>query len=124
MDYVSVSSDLMLDGSTTRSCLNITIEDDAVLEPVEEFVVMLTEQDPRVMVDRDQAMVEITDNDGKSHSYLALLFQVHESMYNAAFLFKLGHYKYVILCNLIVSLHDSTCSASANCMKPFDLALM
>ena len=64
MDYVSVTSDLMLNGDTSRTCLNITVNDDDTLEPVEEFLVMLTEQDPRVEVDRDQAVVEIRDNDG------------------------------------------------------------
>lgn len=64
MDYVSVTDDLMLNGDVSRACLNITVNDDDTLEPLEEFLVQLTDEDPRVEVDRDQATVEITDNDG------------------------------------------------------------
>lgn len=64
-DYIDIVSELTLDGSTARSCANVTVLDDDILEPTEELVVMLTEDDTRVNVDRDQAIVQITDNDGK-----------------------------------------------------------
>ena len=56
--------DLTLDASSSRACANITINDDDVLEDLEEFTVVLTEEDPTVDVDRDQATVQIVDNDG------------------------------------------------------------
>ena len=45
--------------------MNVTVLDDDILEPTEELVAMLTEDDTRVEVDRDQAIVQIADNDGK-----------------------------------------------------------
>ena len=64
-DYVDVLSELTLDGSRARSCVNVTVLDDDILEPTEELVAVLTEDDTRVEVDRDQAIVQIADNDGK-----------------------------------------------------------
>lgn len=69
-DYVDSTVELSLDGSTPRACTNFTILDDQVLEDVETFSVMLTEDDPRVQVaaGRDEATIEIADNDGKQES--------------------------------------------------------
>ena len=68
MDYSSATAELTLAGGTSapRACVNITIQDDQVLEPQEEeFLVTLTESDPRVMVGRNRATVQIADNDSK-----------------------------------------------------------
>ena len=62
---MSATSALTLDEFTSRACVNITINDDDILEDLEEFMVVLTEEDPRVDVDRDQATVRIADNDGQ-----------------------------------------------------------
>ena len=64
-DYSSLSmQQLSLNGSNTRACTNITIEDDNISEDDEDFSVALTEDDPRVEVSRDEATVQISDNDG------------------------------------------------------------
>ena len=65
-DFTSAPHTLTLDGSSSTACANITINDDDILEDQEEFMVTLTEDDPRVDVDRDQATVLITDNDSKT----------------------------------------------------------
>ena len=64
LDYLTSSVELALDGMSSRNCTDITIIDDEITEITEDFVVSLTEEDPRVEVDRDQATVQITDNDG------------------------------------------------------------
>lgn len=66
MDYTGTTIELTLDGVTTRVCTDITVLDDDSLEDVERFMVLLTTEDPRTDIDRDQSTIEIADNDGKS----------------------------------------------------------
>jgi hypothetical protein len=49
-----------------RQCVNISIEDDGILEGPEDFNVMLSTSVDRVVLDPDMATVTIADNDGKS----------------------------------------------------------
>lgn len=65
LDYVTSSVDLTLDGASSRNCTNVTIIDDDISENIEDFLVSLTEEDPGVEVDRDEATVQIMDNDSK-----------------------------------------------------------
>ena len=65
---MTASFGLTLDGSSTESCTNITIVDDDILEDSESFTVSITEDDSRVDVDRNQATIEIMDNDGRVQS--------------------------------------------------------
>ena len=72
MDYIGLSMDLSFAACETRQCVNITIVDDFVDEPDEEFDVTLERTiglDPRISLRPVNAMVLIEDNDGKSALY-------------------------------------------------------
>ena len=73
MDYIGLSVDLSFAACETRQCVNITIVDDLVDEPDEEFDVTLERTiglDPRISLNPVDARVLIEDNDGKSALYL------------------------------------------------------
>ena len=68
MDYENDNTDILLFASCqTRSCINITIVDDSILELVESFDVTLertAELDERISLLPVDGVVEIIDNDG------------------------------------------------------------
>ena len=73
MDYIRLSMDLSFAACETRQCVNITIVDDFVDEPVEEFDVTLERTiglDSRISLRPVDARVVIHDDDeGKSALY-------------------------------------------------------
>ena len=72
MDYIAFSMDLSFAACETRQCVNITIVDDSVEEPVEEFDVTLERTmglNPRIRLRPVDARVVIHDDDGKSTLY-------------------------------------------------------
>ena len=69
MDYIAVSFPFLMFGACERRrCVNVTIENDVVLEDTESFDVTLertTGLDGRITLDPVDGEIEITDNDGK-----------------------------------------------------------
>ena len=65
-DYTSISVPLTFDDVTVLQCVNITLENDMILEGVEEFEVVLDSMnEPRIILDPGIAQVDITDDDSK-----------------------------------------------------------
>ena len=68
MDYEAVSQVVNFAACETRQCVNVTIVDDFVDEPIESFSVTLERTpglDMRIRLDPVDGVVEIDDNDGK-----------------------------------------------------------
>ena len=68
MDYETVSQVVNFAACETRQCVNVTIVDDFVDEPIESFTVTLERTpglDVRITLDPVDGVVEIDDNDGK-----------------------------------------------------------
>ena len=68
MDYGNISTILMFDSCDKKSCVNISIVDDDVIEDTESFSVLLTETpglDVRITLDPVEAEIEIIDNDSE-----------------------------------------------------------
>ncbi|CAI8013544.1 hypothetical protein GBAR_LOCUS8570 [Geodia barretti] len=66
MDYGAIDVILMFDTCETRKCVNVTITDDLVDEPLEFFTYTLTRTpslDPRIELNPTNGRVEIIDND-------------------------------------------------------------
>jgi hypothetical protein len=66
MDYGAIDVILMFDIGETRKCVNVTIIEDLVDEPLESFTYTLTRTpslDPRIELDPTNGTVEIIDND-------------------------------------------------------------
>ena len=63
-DYNPLVNEVVTFTSTSlqRQCVDIGIIDDALVEPIEQFVVRLTQLE---IQQEDEAMISITDNDGK-----------------------------------------------------------
>ena len=67
MDYGALSTILMFAGCQNRNCVNISIEDDAVVENAELFNVTLKRTpnlDSRIILNPMDGVIEITDDDG------------------------------------------------------------
>lgn len=66
-DYVGISEDLTFDSSTNRICVNVSIENDDILEATESFTASLTTSNSAVRLDQDVARVDILEDlsDGK-----------------------------------------------------------
>ena len=67
MDYGAVSIVMMFDSCQVRSCADISIVNDTVLENEEAFNVTLSRTiglDSRITLDPVDGVVVITDNDG------------------------------------------------------------
>ena len=65
MDYGNISTILMFDSCDKKSCVNISIVDDDVIEDTESFSVLLAETpglDVRITLDPVEAEIEIIDN--------------------------------------------------------------
>ena len=54
---------LVFDSNTARTCTNIPVVDDSVVELTEMFGVILTTSEPDVDVQEPSALVDIIDND-------------------------------------------------------------
>ena len=68
IDYDPLSVNLNFAACETRQCVNVTIVDDFVDEPIESFSVTLDRTpgfDVRIRLDPVEGVVEIDDNDGK-----------------------------------------------------------
>ena len=63
-DFEQVSTDIMLT-LNNRTCVNITIKDDSVVENSEEFTLTLNTTDPLIHIANSEVVVRITDNDRK-----------------------------------------------------------
>ena len=66
MDYPHAAQTGVLIFSLTVSsvCVDVSIEDDNIVENPETFTVTLNTSEPRVTLDPDEVMVAIFDNDG------------------------------------------------------------
>ena len=64
-DYVAATVQLVFRPGQERQCVNISIEDDDILERPEDFNVTLSTTVDRVTLDPDMATVTITDVSGK-----------------------------------------------------------
>ena len=65
-DYDAVSVELVFNATVSRSCTEIPITDDPLVEPPETFNVTIT-GDPPVITDPPTSIVTIIDNDSKLH---------------------------------------------------------
>ena len=69
MDYLELNSTLSFDACQNRSCINVTIVDDMVDEPLEYFDFTLEKTpdlDTRISLNPVDGRIAIIDNDGKS----------------------------------------------------------
>ena len=75
LDYIAVDTILMFAACQMRSCVNVTVVDDVILENVESFDLIL-ERTPdlnsRITLDSVNGVVEITDNDGMQDDYMVI----------------------------------------------------
>ena len=62
-DFSAVSADLTFDESTSRSCVDIPVEDDDIVENPDVFTVEIGGDDPDVVFDPPSSTVTIIDND-------------------------------------------------------------
>ena len=79
MDYQEVDVLLLFEACQMRSCVNVVIEDDEVLENIESLIVNLERTpglDSRIELDPVRAVIEITDNDSKWCSLHAVMYHV------------------------------------------------
>ena len=62
LDYESVSEDLLfvIEG---EQCINVTVNNDGILEDTEMFFLELNTTDPRVFMFPQRAAVNVLDND-------------------------------------------------------------
>ena len=62
LDYESVSEDLLfvIEG---EQCINVTVNNDGILEDTEMFFLELNTTDPRVFMFPQRAVVNVLDND-------------------------------------------------------------
>lgn len=63
-DIEEVHAVLVFNMTHTRLCKNVTIEDDNILERTESFEILLSSDDPDVLIDSNTSSVTIIDNDG------------------------------------------------------------
>ena len=64
-DYDAVSVELVFNATVSRSCAEIPITDDPLVEPPESFNVTIITDDPPVIIDPPTSIVTIVDNDSK-----------------------------------------------------------
>lgn len=63
-DIKEVDTVLVFNMTHTRLCKNVTTEDDNILERTESFEILLSSDDPNVLIDSNTSSVTIIDNDG------------------------------------------------------------
>lgn len=63
-DIKEVDTVLVFNMTHTRLFKNVTIEDDNILERTESFEILLSSDDPNVLIDSNTSSVTIIDNDG------------------------------------------------------------
>ena len=71
MDYRELNTILSFAACETRRCVNVTIVDDLVDEPIERFAYTLERTpglDMRIRLDPVDGVVQINDNDGNTYS--------------------------------------------------------
>ena len=64
-DYDETFISVPFSDSVTRQCVNITIFQNGVVEPVETFFVNLTNFSPIIALDVSAAVITITDSDSE-----------------------------------------------------------
>ena len=76
-DYSSVSATLVFDMTNDIQCVNISIENDEILEGMEDFEVILDSGDEeRVNLSPESAVVNIMDDDGKIDHVNSLIYLI------------------------------------------------
>ena len=74
-DYFAVTTILMFDACQMRSCVNVTIRNDVILENLESFNVALertSDLDSRITLNLVNEVVVIIDNDGMHDDYMVI----------------------------------------------------
>ena len=71
-DYIAVVNEVLTFTSTSsqRQCVDVGIVNDLLVEPVEQFTVLINQTGTQQV---DQAVVSITDNDGRLKVLVSLL---------------------------------------------------
>lgn len=64
-DYEAVSQSLTFNANTPLDCFNTSTVDDDILEDDETYRLMLTTDEPGVVLDPDMTVVTIANNDGR-----------------------------------------------------------
>ena len=73
LDYDGVTISLPFSDTITRQCVNITILQNGVVEPVETFSVNLVNFSPIVSLNVSTALVSITDSDSEFIAWSAVI---------------------------------------------------
>ena len=63
LDFSAVLKNLTFDQKSSRQCVDIPIKDDDIVEEPERFTVVVTRDDPDVVITSPTSVVTITDND-------------------------------------------------------------
>ena len=69
VDFGGAAVDFTFGPGVSRLCVEVTIEDDDILEDEEDFFATLTTTDPDVILNPDEARVVITEDPMDSKSY-------------------------------------------------------
>ena len=64
-DYEAVSQSLTFNANTQLDCFNTSTVDDDILEADETYRLVLTTDEPGVVLDPDMTVVTIANNDGR-----------------------------------------------------------
>ena len=75
-DYEDLFIGLPFSDSLRRQCVNITILQDGVVEPLETFSVNLVNLDPAVILNISTALITISDSDSKITNNIILSFRL------------------------------------------------
>ena len=62
-DFTAVSLPLQIDMTQPKACINVTIDDDSIVEDAESFRVVVSSSDPNVDIMNSITIVTIEDND-------------------------------------------------------------
>lgn len=72
MDYDGLPINVTFD--SCRKCVNLTIEDDSVLEKTETFSITLTTNDSQLTLEPDKADVSISDSEGLTNFFMYCMY--------------------------------------------------
>ena len=73
IDYTAVNIDLVFSESMNKSCVNVSTDEDDILEEDEQFLLDLTTTDPSVELNPDVTTVTIEDDDRMFYLHLMCL---------------------------------------------------
>lgn len=77
-DYEAFVEELTFDADNSRVCINVTIEDDTLLENPENFTVIINTNDPDATIPDSTSSVTILDNDGVVIGFEMEIYNVRE----------------------------------------------